>query len=570
MSEATPTPRPRVVLVDGVPMSALVASVPEPRAVIVAVHGGATSAAYFDCPGHPQLSLLRAAAAQGYTAIALDRPGYGASAYYHEDMADTDRRVGFAMGAVDKILGESARGAGLFLMAHSAGCELGLRMAVDERATDVLGVELAGTGLRYGAEAKAVISQATATSRPAGLRDLLWEPTDLYPPEVLTGGLSAPGAPYEAEVTANWPRRDFADVAARVDVPVEFSVADHERVWETTPEAIDAIAALFTSSPRVVVNEMPDSGHNLSAGWSADAYHRASAVVRRGMCCRAEELRYCTGGGLMRVGFIGLGSQGGPMARRIVEGGFDLTLWARRPATLEPFADTAAKTAGSPAELAAASDLVCLCVVGDDDIREVLNGDSGVLAGLAPGGIVAIHSTVHPDTCSEIAKSAAEQGVSVIDAPVSGGGQAAEEGELLVMVGGDPEVVERCRPVFATYADPIVHLGPLGSGQVTKILNNLLFTANLGSAISTLELGESLGLDRIRLSEVLTAGSATSKALGSIAAFGGTLDQLATIAGALLQKDVRHAARIAESASVPTGVAFDAADAALRSMDYPR
>ena len=207
MSEATPPPRPRVVLVDGVPMSALVASVPEPRAVIVAVHGGATSAAYFDCPGHPQLSLLRAAAAQGYTAIALDRPGYGASAYYDEDMADTGRRVGFAYGAVDKILGESARGAGFFLMAHSAGCELGLRMAVDDRATDVLGVELAGTGLRYGAEAKAVISQATATSRPAGLRDLLWEPTDLYPPEVLTGGLSAPGAPYEAEVTANWPRR---------------------------------------------------------------------------------------------------------------------------------------------------------------------------------------------------------------------------------------------------------------------------------------------------------------------------------------------------------------------------
>ena len=209
----------------------------------------------------------------------------------------------------------------------------------------------------------------------------------------------------------------------------------------------------------------------------------------------------------MRVGFIGLGSQGGPMARRIVEGGFDLTLWARRPATLEPFADTAAKTAGSPAELAAASDLVCLCVVGDDDVREVLNGDTGVLAGLASGGIIAIHSTVHPDTCREIAKSAAEQGVSVIDAPVSGGGQAVEEGKLLVMVGGDDEVVVRCRPVFATYADRIVYLGPLGSGQVTKILNNLLFTANLGSAISALELGESLGVDRNKLCEALTGGS---------------------------------------------------------------
>lgn len=268
------TPRPRVVLVDGVPMSALVAAVPEPKAVLVAIHGGATSAAYFDCPGHPQLSLLRAATANGCTAIALDLPGYGASAFYHDDMAEPERRVGFALGAVDKILGESDRGAGLFLLAHSAGCELGLRMAVDDRAADVVGVELSGTGLRYSDEAKAVISEATLTSRPAGLRDLLWQPTDLYPQEVLTGGLSAPGAPYETDVTANWPRRDFPHIAARVTVPVQFSVADHERVWESTPEAAQAVAALFTSSPRVVVNEMPDSGHNLSVGLSADVYHR--------------------------------------------------------------------------------------------------------------------------------------------------------------------------------------------------------------------------------------------------------------------------------------------------------
>ena len=254
-------------------MSALVASAPEPKAVIVAVHGGATSAAYFDCPGHPDLSLLRSGAENGYTTIALDRPGYGASAFYHENMTDPDRRVGFALGAVDQILGESSRGAGLFVLAHSAGCELGLRMTVDERA-DVLGVELSGTGLRYGDEAKAVISEATVTSRPAGLRDLLWQPTDLYPPEFLTGGLSEPGTPYEADVTANWPRRDFGEIAARVTVPVQFSVADHERVWESTPDAAKAVAALFTSSPRVVVNDMPDSGHNLSVGWSAGEYHR--------------------------------------------------------------------------------------------------------------------------------------------------------------------------------------------------------------------------------------------------------------------------------------------------------
>ena len=91
---------------------------------------------------------------------------------------------------------------------------------------------------------------------------------------MLTGGLSAPGAPYETDVTANWPRRDFPDIAARVDVPVQFSVADHERVWESTPEATAAITALFTSSPRVVANAMPDSGHNLSVGLSAGVYHR--------------------------------------------------------------------------------------------------------------------------------------------------------------------------------------------------------------------------------------------------------------------------------------------------------
>jgi 3-hydroxyisobutyrate dehydrogenase len=272
----------------------------------------------------------------------------------------------------------------------------------------------------------------------------------------------------------------------------------------------------------------------------------------------------------MRVGFIGLGSQGAPMARRIVEGGYELTLWARRPASVEPYADTAAKVATTPAELGAASDLVCLCVVGDDDVKQVLEGDTGVLAGLAPGGIIAIHSTVHPDTCREIAKLAADKGISVIDAPVSGGAPAASEGTLLVMVGGDEDVVEKCRPVFATYADPIVHLGPLGSGQVAKILNNLLFSANLGSAMSTLELGESLGVSRDRLCEVVNRGSATSKAVGSIAAFGGSLEALAPIAGALLQKDVRHAASLARDASAPEGSVFTVADTALTLMDHPR
>ncbi|MCV7226380.1 NAD(P)-dependent oxidoreductase [Mycolicibacterium komossense] len=272
----------------------------------------------------------------------------------------------------------------------------------------------------------------------------------------------------------------------------------------------------------------------------------------------------------MRVGFIGLGSQGGPMARAIVDAGLPLTLWARRPESLEPYADTAAKVAGSPAELAADSDLVCVCVVGDADVHELADGENGLLAGMAEGGIIAIHSTVHPDTCRELAEKAAAKGISVIDAPVSGGAPAVAERRLLVMVGGAGEHVERARPVFATYADPVVHLGPLGAGQVAKILNNLLFSANLGSAMSLLELGEKLGIPRTKLCEVVARGSANSMALGSIAAFGGTLERLAPIAGALLQKDVRHAANLAGTADTPEGAVFTAADAALVLMDHPR
>jgi 3-hydroxyisobutyrate dehydrogenase-like beta-hydroxyacid dehydrogenase len=257
------------------------------------------------------------------------------------------------------------------------------------------------------------------------------------------------------------------------------------------------------------------------------------------------------------------------MARRIVEGGYPTTLWARRPATLKPFADTPAKVAETPAELAAASDLVCLCVVGDADIEEITGGEHGLLAAMKPGGVIAVHSTVHPNTCRELAKKAGAQGVSVIDAPVSGGGPAASEGRLLVMVGGDADVVERCRPVFETYADPVVHLGDLGSGQTTKLLNNLLFTANLGTAATALSLASALGVDPERLTEVVSHSSGNSFALNALGGIGG-LQRLAGVAGGLLQKDVRLVVDLADQAAADGGAVLDAADAALALMDHRR
>jgi 3-hydroxyisobutyrate dehydrogenase len=273
-----------------------------------------------------------------------------------------------------------------------------------------------------------------------------------------------------------------------------------------------------------------------------------------------------------RVGFIGLGSQGGPMARRIIEAGYPVTLWARRPATLEPFADTSAKTAGSPAELAAASDLVCVCVRDDADTDEVVEA---VLGGLAAGGVIAVHSTVHPDTCRRLAERAQAGGVGLIDAPVSGGAPAAEAGRLLVMVGGDEETVEFCRPVFASYGDPVVHLGPVGAGQVTKLLNNAAFTAHLGVAVSLLALGRSLGVDQLRLADVISHGSGNSFALERVASAGGTLARIGEHAGHLLRKDVQLIADVA--AAVPAeadrergATMLAAADAALALMNVER
>jgi 3-hydroxyisobutyrate dehydrogenase-like beta-hydroxyacid dehydrogenase len=257
------------------------------------------------------------------------------------------------------------------------------------------------------------------------------------------------------------------------------------------------------------------------------------------------------------------------MARRIVEAGYETTLWARRPATLEPFADSAAKVAESPAALAADCDLVCLCVVGDADIEEITGGERGLLASMPPGGVIAVHSTVHPNTCRSLAATAGAQGISVVDAPVSGGGPAASEGRLLVMVGGEADVVERCRPVFATYGDPVVHLGDLGSGQTTKLLNNLLFTANLGTAATALSLAAALGVAPDRFTEVASRGSANSFALNALGGIGG-LERLAGLAGTLLQKDVRLIVELAEQAGAGGGAVLDAADATLSLMGHPR
>ncbi|HUE07961.1 MAG TPA: NAD(P)-dependent oxidoreductase [Acidimicrobiales bacterium] len=250
------------------------------------------------------------------------------------------------------------------------------------------------------------------------------------------------------------------------------------------------------------------------------------------------------------IGFIGLGSQGGPMARRIADAGFPLTLWARRPETLHQFADTPATTASSPAVLAQRSEIVGICVTGDDDVDQVVLGPDGVLAGLATGGTLVIHSTVHPQTCLRLSQAATEKGVQLIDAPVSGGGPAASQGSLLVMVGGDERVVERVRPVLATFGDPILHLGPVGAGQTAKLVNNLAFTAQIALALDIFAFVDRLGLDPAAMAEVLERGSGGSKAASVVSGSALGLSGLAQVAGPLLQKDFRLISDVARGQSV--------------------
>ncbi len=271
---SAPAVHPRLVIVDGVPMSALVAEAEHPKAVIVAIHGGGTTAVYFDCPGHPSFSLLRTGAAAGFTVIALDRPGYGSSAPYPEAMTRPEQRVNLAYGTVDRIVGDRPRVAGLFVMGHSGGCELAMRMAADERGGDLLGIELAGTGRHYHPAAREMLKTATRERRPAGLRELLWHPERLYPPEILTGATVSPTAPaYEDQMVSDWARQTFPALAPAVRVPVHFSIAEYERVWQTDTSALTEIAGLFARTPRFTVHRQPDAGHNISLGHTAGDYH---------------------------------------------------------------------------------------------------------------------------------------------------------------------------------------------------------------------------------------------------------------------------------------------------------
>jgi len=268
-------PIPVIADVDGIPVSGLLAEVPDPRGVLVALHGGATSAAYFDCPGHPELSLMRTASRLGFTVLALDRPGYGASAPFAEELVTAPRRIDLIYSAIDRHLADRPRGAGVFLLAHSAGCELALRIAADDRGAGLLGLELAGTGRLHQPVAQDMLWDDKGPRPSAyGIGKLLWHPKRLYSESVIGGAsIASPGPRTEAVTVRDWAGEEFPGLAGQVRIPVRFTVGEYERVWRNDPEELTEIGSMFSASPRVLLNFQPNTGHNISVGHTATAYH---------------------------------------------------------------------------------------------------------------------------------------------------------------------------------------------------------------------------------------------------------------------------------------------------------
>lgn len=203
-----------------------------------------------------------------------------------------------------------------------------------------------------------------------------------------------------------------------------------------------------------------------------------------------------------RTGFIGLGIMGKPMARAMIEKGMETSVCDLADAPAEELAALGATRVATPRELADRSDVVGICVRDDDDVRQVCFGDDGFFASSNRGLVLAIHSTVFTETVLEVGAAAAEHGMHVLDAPVTGGPMAAEACALTYMIGGSEEAFEKYRPAFETSAKTVVHTGPLGSATYTKICNNLFQYVAFAGVYEAFSLLRHLGVPKEALEQV--------------------------------------------------------------------
>ena len=217
--------------------------------------------------------------------------------------------------------------------------------------------------------------------------------------------------------------------------------------------------------------------------------------------------------GQERIGFIGLGIMGKPMAARLVRAGFPVVVYNRSAAAAEELASEGAETAGSPREVAERSDVVVTMLPDSPDVEAVMLGEDGVLAGAREGMLVIDMSTIAPAAARAVHGAFAERRVEAVDAPVSGGEPAAVDGQLSIMAGGSEAAVARAQPIFDVLGKASTHIGPPGAGQVTKAANQIVVALTIQAVAEALTLAAKAGVDPARVREALLGGLAQSKIL---------------------------------------------------------
>ncbi len=214
----------------------------------------------------------------------------------------------------------------------------------------------------------------------------------------------------------------------------------------------------------------------------------------------------------LKLGYIGLGNMGAPMAKRLVEWPGGVIVFDVRAEAMTPLAEVGASLADRVADVAAA-DIISVTVLNDAQVRDVV---AELAANAKPGTVIAIHSTISPDTAVELAEQLLPQGIHIVDAPVSGGGGAAEKGELAVMVGADREVYERIKPAFKQWASLVIHAGEPGAGTRMKLARNMLTFTSYAAACEAMKLAEAAGLNLQALGRVVRHSDAQSGGPGAI------------------------------------------------------
>lgn len=243
-----------------------------------------------------------------------------------------------------------------------------------------------------------------------------------------------------------------------------------------------------------------------------------------------------------RIGFIGLGIMGVPMVANLIKAGFAPTVWNRSQPGVDACRELGATAADSPQAVAEASDILITIVTDSPDVESVLVGrEDAAIHGLASGSVVIDMSTISPAVTREVASKLSERGVSMLDAPVSGGDTGAKAGTLSIMVGGDADVLERCLPVLEAMGATITHCGPTGAGQTVKLCNQVAIAGALLGVCEALSLADKSGVDQKRMLAAISAGAAGSWQLTNLGPKIAVEDYAPGFMVKLMQKDLRLA-----------------------------